>query len=135
MMMKKLLLGIAVCCGVSGTNVENVNGMNDSKVSMLVCDLAHDPTDKGRLINLTNELVNREYGEDAVDFVLDEVYTQDIPPAYRKKWDQIVSMIWSISRDWCSGSASIRKVNSYVDGAMNGIFGPYNDIPNTDSSL
>lgn len=118
-MMKKLLLGIAVCCGVSG-----VNGMN---VAPSVDGVVSNPSDRSALTQLVSEVFKsnqktlqaRNYIYSKIDQSEEELTSKTLQ-LYR-----ICSMLYQLSRD--IRTCGVDSVSDYVDGAIKGSFGPYSD--------
>jgi len=111
--MKKLLLGIAVCCGIDG-----VSGMD---VCQLVEDTIKNPTDISRLTCLTEKLIDLEHGFDNA-FDAQDIILQHHNAPYTK---QVSCMIASILSDWMGGSHCLRTASFYSEGALSGRFGPF----------
>lgn len=117
--MRKMILGIAVCCGISG-----VNGMDTTLIDSIISN----PSDRSALTKLVSEVINdnqktlqaRSYIHSKIDGLETEGLTSNELNLYR-----ICSMLYQLSRD--IRTCGIDSVSYYVDGAMNGSFGPYLD--------
>lgn len=117
-MMKKLLLGIAVCCGIGG-----VNGMNTTLVDSVISA----PSDRNALTELVCEVIRdnqktlqaRNYIHSKIDQSEEELTSKTLQ-LYR-----ICSMLYQLSRD--IRSDEVNWLNYYVYGAINGSFGPFVD--------
>lgn len=116
--MKKLLLGIAICCGVSG-----VNGMNNTLVDSVISA----PSDRNALTELVCEVIRdnqktlqaRNYIHSKIDLSEEESTSKPLQ-LYR-----ICSMLYQLSRD--IRTCGVDSVSDYVDGAIKGSFGPYSN--------
>jgi len=117
--MKKLALGIAICCGVSG-----VNGMD---VAPSIDGVVSNPSDRSALTQLVSEVFKsnqktlqaRNYIHSKIDQSEEELTSKTLQ-LYR-----ICSMLYQLSRD--IRSDEVNWLNYYVYGAINGSFGPYLD--------
>lgn len=121
--MKKLLLGIAVCCGISGVVCEYANGMNS--ISVLVNEVAKNPDDKSKLEKLVKALVDRESGSKATDEAIISLKELSSHEVWIESLNRIDCMIYAICSDWYEGYRRIHSIDYYVCGALNGEFGPY----------
>ena len=131
-MMKKLLLGIAVCCGVSGMACEYANGMNS--VAAIVSDIAEDPCNKTKLTTLVEKLTNEETGSGDTDLAIDVAQSTEVKEELKLDFEKIVCMIFGIAHDWCCGYKRMHSPEYYIEGAKTGKFGPYYNIPNDQNS-
>ena len=122
--MKKLVLGIAVCCGVSGAN-----GMDTT----LVNDVVSNPFDRSSLTRLVSKVMSnnqetlqaRNYVHSKIDQIdqIDQSEGELTPKTLQLY--RICSMLYQLSRD--IRSDEVNWLNYYVYGAINGSFGPYLD--------
>lgn len=122
-MMKKLFFSLVLCFGIAGMMCEDVRGMED--VKSLVSDLAKDPTNHDTLENLVDALVDKENGSSRTDEAISVLSNIHVDEQYKTALDKIDCMIGLISSDWYEGYRKIHPVEYYVDGALNGEFGPY----------
>ena len=118
-MMKKLVLGLAVCCGISG-----VNGMDTT----LFDGVVSNPSDRSALTQLVSKVMNdnqetlraRNYIHSKINELETEESTSNELNLYR-----ICSMLYQLSRD--IRSDEVNSLNYYVYGVYNGNFGTYLD--------
>lgn len=115
--MKKLLLGIAVCCcisGVNGTDLVSVvvaDPTSYHNVSLLVSSIMKDDEEITKAESaLKNSARNVECGATGHD---------------RLTIERICCMLYSLSRDLRSYNLS--SVDYYVKGARDGLFGPFDN--------
>ena len=121
--MKKLVLGLAVCTSVFGMIYEDVIGIED--VKSLVSNLAKDPMNRDRLRDLVDLLVDRDNGSSRTEEAILALSNIQIEEQYKAAFDRIDCMMGIISSDWYEGYRKVRPVECYVDGTLNGEFGPY----------
>lgn len=116
-MIKKLILGLALFLGCIS---QDAMGMES-----LVSDIAKDPTNRDKLKNLVVALVDKSEGASRTEAVISILSGIQIDERDRVDLDKIDCMIGIVSSDWYEGCRKIHSVDYYVDGALNGEFGPY----------
>ncbi len=117
--MRRMVLGIAVCCGISG-----VNGMDTTLIDSIISN----PSDRSVLTKIVSEVINdnqktlqaRSYIHSKIDGLETEELTSNELNLYR-----ICSMLYQLSRD--IRSDEVNSLNYYVYGVYNGNFEPYFD--------
>lgn len=127
-MIKKLILGMAVCTSVFGMICEDVIGME--YVKSLISDLAKNPSDREKLTVLVQCLIDEHSGNDNTYQAIDVAGTIEIPQQSSLIFDRIVCMVFSIAHDWCCGYNRLHTSDYYIGGVTVGKFGPYLEIPN-----
>ena len=115
--MKKLVLGLVLLLGCVS---QDAMGMES-----LVSDVAKDPTNRDRLEKLVVALVDKSEGASRTDAVISILSRIPIEKRDEVALDKIDCMIGIISSDWFEGYRKIHSADYYVDGALNGEFGPY----------
>lgn len=122
--MKKLVFGLAVCAGVLEMMCEDVIGMNG--VEVLVSDLAKKPDDTGKLTGLVQELIDEGTGREKTNQAIGILNTIREKDHQNEMFEKICCMLWTISYHWEVGRRLVHNsAQYYVDGALNGEFGPY----------
>ena len=122
--MKKLVFSLVVYCSFWGLVYEDVNGMNN--VEVLVSDLAKNPNDKQRLTGLVQALIDESTGKEKTSQAIDILNTLREKDHQNEVFEKICCMLWTISYHWEVGYRLVHNsAQYYVDGALNGEFGPY----------
>ena len=114
--MKKLVLGLAVCCGISGANGSELEGLAD--------EVGTHPRERIVLRDLVDLLTGSNNVIEDCETVIDRF--EDLES---REWDidfrRIYAMVLAIRRDFsCYGY--VLSSDYYCNGARSGMFGPYN---------
>lgn len=121
--MKKLVLGIAVCCGISGVLYEYASGMNS--VNAIVSDMFKTQEYKEKLDALVELMVARNDGARNTRYAIDAFGMISEKERQNEEFDKVGCMLWTLSYHWEAGYRLVHDKKYYVDGALNGTFGPY----------
>lgn len=112
--MKKLILGMAVCCGVAGA-------MDlDERFDALKKDFKNREN-----LSRVVKLCVQQQGRDAARSVL-KMFEGVSDRADDVCWNRIGAMLYAIVYDWNNaGYYGVGECQDYVDGAYAGTFGPF----------
>ncbi len=109
---------------ISIMDVEKIQAM--SEIQQLVNEVAQNPTDTTRLQPLVEALIDEENGSSRTEDAIKALKSIQVAEQYKESFDHVDCMIWEIYENWGGGYKRINFINYYIDGALNGRFGPYN---------